>query len=162
MHAIRIVNRIFSLQTQTAAAASPLGSPSRPQLANDVNAAVANEMAQMSSRLFGNEYFKGIDALLLLATYRLSTLFEWLPIVGVFVCVAWFDGLMMRLVRSKEFEKHSPVMFGLFSCGVMLVIALTIIGSVLPTTLHPLVIASALVAIGLFGSTALANFHRHG
>jgi Domain of unknown function (DUF4400) len=110
---------------------------------------------------FGNEYFKGIDALLLVATYRLSSLFEWLPIIGVFVCVAWLDGLMMRLVRSKEFANHSPVMFGLSSCGVMLVIALTIIAFVLPIAVHPLLIASAPVAIGVFGSMAIANFHRH-
>jgi hypothetical protein len=38
--------------------------------------AMAAQMTQMSMRLFGNPYFRSIDSLFALATYRLSAIIE--------------------------------------------------------------------------------------
>jgi hypothetical protein len=61
-------------------------------------------MSEVSSRLFDNDYFRSIDALFALATYRLSILLEALPFLLVFLTVALFHG-----VEPREFALYRPL-----------------------------------------------------
>ncbi|WP_204320014.1 DUF4400 domain-containing protein, partial [Klebsiella pneumoniae] len=63
-------------------------------------------MASVNQRLFGNSYFRAIDALVLLAAFRLSAMLEWLPWMAAFLAAAIADGAISRVIKSKEFLHH--------------------------------------------------------
>ena len=60
--------------------ASPVPEERDAPRPDPVKNAVGHEMERVSRRFFGNSYFRAIDALLLLAAYRVAALVEWLPI----------------------------------------------------------------------------------
>src|SRR5262245_27162981 len=88
-----------------------------PQGATQVDAAVTAQMADVLGRLVRNQYVKSFEALLALATYRFSAFVQWLPVMLVFVGAAWFDGVIRRIVKSREFLQHKPELFALYGCA---------------------------------------------
>lgn len=119
-------------------------------------------MSSVNQRLFNNAYFRSVDALLLLASYRLSTLLEWLPWLSGFVLAALVDGGFVRLIKAKEFLQHDPEMFALYaSLGIMILCA-TVIGFVLPAMLHPLLLPCVPLVVGVLIGRAVGCFHRRG
>lgn len=158
-HAMRILSRMLDWQT-VAKRASLVPSPADAFVPNPVDLAVARQMADVNHRLFHNPYFRSIDTLLALATYRLSVLIEWLPSLLAFMLAALFDGFLVRIIKSKEFLQHNPEVFALHVCAAIMTACATILAFVLPVTLHPLVFSAAPFAIGVFASRALAHFHR--
>lgn len=127
-----------------------------------VDSAVAHEMAAVNARLFNNPYFRSIDALLLLATFRLFTLLEWLPWLLVFSVAVLFDGAVVRAVKAKQFAHHDPEMFALHACAAIVLACGTVIALVLPVTLPALLLPGVAVAIAAFAAGAVGNFHRRG
>lgn len=160
-HALRILSRMLDWQS-AAKQGSPIPSPTDAPAPNPVDLAVAKQMADVNYRLFNNPYFRSIDTLFALATYRLSVLIEWMPALGVFILAALFDGFLVRIVKAKEFLQHNPEMFALHACAAIMMACSTILAFVLPVTLHPLVFSAVPIAIGVFVSRALADFHRRG
>jgi hypothetical protein len=160
-HATRILARMLDFQNATNKV-SPVPSMNQAPSPSGVDAAVAGEMVQVNHRLFNNPYFRSIDALLVLATYRLSALIEWLPVLLVLVLAILFDGILVRLVRSKEFIQHKPEMFALSACAAIMTACATFLAFVLPITFHPLAIPFVPIAFSIFVSRAVANFHRSG
>jgi hypothetical protein len=126
----------------------------------DVNAAVANQMSEVVWRLFHNSYGQGFDALLLLATYRLAGLVQWLPWVTGFILIVCLDGYLVRIIRSKEFLEHSPMRFALWAIAATLALALTLLLLVLPGSIHPLVLGCLPLVLGTFVARAISHFHR--
>jgi hypothetical protein len=116
-------------------------------------------MASVNQRLFNNPYFRSIDALLLLASFRLAMLLEWLPWLLAFPVAALVDGYLVRLVKAKEFLHHSPEMFALYACLAILTSCATVLAFVLPFTLHPLAVPCVPVVIGTLMGTAIRDFH---
>ncbi len=116
-------------------------------------------MADINQRLFNNSYCRSIDTLLALAIWRLSTLIEWLPALVAFMLAPLLDGFLMRIVKAKEFLQHSTEMFALYVCATIMTACATILIFVLPITLHPLVLSAVPIAIDVFASRALADFH---
>lgn len=157
-HAMRTLSRM--LDWQAAVQTSPVPSPADASAANPVDLAVAKQMAEVNHRLFNNPYFRSVDTLLALATYRLSVLIEWLPSLLVLMLTALFDGFLVRIVKSKEFRQHNPEMFALHACAAIMTACAMILAFVLPFTLHPLVFSAVPIAISVFASRALADFHR--
>ncbi|MGJ9418705.1 DUF4400 domain-containing protein [Massilia sp. CMS3.1] len=160
-HATRILARTLDFQTTTSKV-SPVPSMNQAPSPSGVDAAVASEMAQVNHRLFNNPYFRSIDALLVLATYRLSALVEWFPVLLVLIVTILIDGFLVRLVRSKEFIQHKPEMFALSACAAIMAACATVLAFVLPVTIHPLALPFVPMAISIFVSRAVANFHRRG
>jgi len=160
-HAAAIMARMLDFHIEA------LPDPGGPVLANaqsatQTDAAVVTQMTQLTGRLINNEYLKSIETLVVLASYRFSELVEWLPILTVFVAAAWFDGFVRRIVKSREFLRHSPGLFAVHSCLVIVVILGALVAFVVPLTLHPLALAAVPIPIGIFGGLAIANFHRRG
>jgi hypothetical protein len=120
------------------------------------------EMASVNQRLFNNAYFRAVDALLMLASYRLSTLLEWLPWLAVFVLAAVVDGELARLIKAKEFLQHDPEMFALYASLGIVILCATVIGFVLPVTLHPLLLPCVPLVVGVLTGLAVGCFHRRG
>ncbi len=156
-HAMRILSRMLDWQA-TAKQTGPLLSSAT----NPVNSAVARQMTEVNHRLFSNPYFRSIDTLLALATYRLSVLIEWLPMLLAFMLAALFDGALVRIIKSKEFLQHDPETFALHACAAIMTACSAVLALVLPVTLHPLAFAAVPIAMSVFASRALANFHRRG
>ena len=155
----RMLSRAMSMQ-QSARQASPVPSSKDAAPVGGVNAAVGQEMASVNQRLFNNPYFRSIDALLLLASFRLAMLLEWLPWLLAFPVAALVDGYLVRLVKAKEFLHHSPEMFALYACLAILISCATVLAFVLPITLHPLAVPCVPVVTGTLMGTAIRDFHR--
>lgn len=160
-HAMRILSRMLDLQA-TAQQASPVPSLANAPAPNPVDLAVAKQMSEVNTRLFNNPYFRSIDTLLALATYRFSAFVEWLPVLLVFMVAALLDGFLLRIIKSKEFLQHNPEMYALHACAAIVTVCATVVAFVLPVTLPPLVFSIVPVAVSVFASRALANFHRRG
>lgn len=157
--ALRILSRSLSMQ-DSARQATPVPAAADAPPASAVDGAVAREMASVNQRLFDNAYFRSIDALVLLAAFRLSTLLEWLPWLAAFCAAALVDGVSVRLVKSKEFRHHDPELFALFACLAIVTACATVVAFVVPVTLHPLAMPAVPLLISLLLGRALANFHR--
>lgn len=158
-HALRILSRMLDWQA-TAKQASPIPIATDAPAPGPVDVTVANQMADVNHRLFNNPYFRSIDTLLALATYRLAVLVESLPALLVFMLAALFDGYLMRIVKSKVFVQHNPEVFALHICAAIMTACAAVLALVLPVTLHPLMLSAAPVMISMFASRALADFHR--
>lgn len=157
--ASRILSRALSMQ-DSARGVTPVPSPSDAPPASALDGAVAQEMTSLNQRLFNNTYFRSIDALVLLASYRLSTLLEWLPWLAAFCVAALTDGGVVRVLRSREFRHHDPELFAVFSCLAIVAACAAVVGFVIPATLHPLAMPGVPLLMSLLLGRALANFHR--
>lgn len=159
--AMRMLDRAIRMQ-ETIADVTPIPATKDALSAASVNDAVSREMSSVNQRLFNNPYFRSVDALLLLASYRLSTLIEWLPWLLAFILGAIADGGFSRLIKAKEFLLHDPEMFALYVSLGIIALCMTFIAFVLPMTLHPLLLPSMAPLIGTLAGRALGNFHRRG
>lgn len=157
--ALRILSRALSVQ-DSARRVTPIPTPTDAPAANGLDGAVAQEMATVNQRLFNSAYFRSIDALLLLASFRFATLVEWLPWMLAFTAAVLLDGYLVRLIKAKEFRQHDPELFALYACGAIVVVCATVVGFVVPVTLHPLVMPCVPLAVSLLVSRAVGSFHR--
>lgn len=157
--AYRMLDRAMRMQAG-AAEASPIPAARDMPAGSGINSAVAAEMTSVSQRLFNNTYFRSVDALLMLASYRLSSLLEWLPWLLPLAMAAAIDGALVRIVRAKEFLQHDPEMFAVWCCLLIVVSCATVVAFVLPLRLHPASLAGFPVAVALLLGCAIANFHR--
>ena len=157
--AARMLARALTMQG-TARDAAPLPSPASSPSTSAVDSAVAHEMASVNRRLFDNAYFRAIDALLLLAMFRLALLAEWLPWLLAFTAATLVDGYIVRAVKAKEFRHHDPEVFALAICGAIVVACGAMVAFVVPITLHPAVLPLLPLTASLMLGLALASFHR--
>lgn len=157
--AYRMLDRAMQMQAG-AAEASPVPALRDPPKTSGINGAVVSEMTSVNQRLFHNRYFRSVDALLMLASYRLSSLLEWLPWLVPLALAAGTDGALARIIRSKEFLQHDPEMFAVWCCLLIITACATVVALVLPLPLHPAALAGSPIAMTLLLNRAVANFHR--
>ena len=156
-----ILDRALTMN-QALSAASPVPSTAQAPQTDRMAQAVAHEMERVNQRFFGNTYFRSIDSLLLLATFRLAALFEWLPVQAFVVLAIVIDGLIVRILRSKEFKPHDPEWFALHACAFVLLAGTNVLAFVVPITIAPTVLATVPIAGAFFLGRVIANFHRRG
>jgi len=159
-HANRTLARTLALYAAREELA-PAAFSSTPSVAAAAdNAATAQQMSDVLQRLFHNSYARGFDAMLLLATYRLCLLAQWLPWLGGVTLLACFDACMLRLIRAKEFLEHRPVRLALCATGAVLALALSVLLLVIPASIGPVAQAGAPLALGLLFARALGHLPR--
>jgi hypothetical protein len=156
--ATRVLEHALSLQG-TARNATPLPRPASAATTGGVESAVAHEMASVNQRLFDNAYFRSIDALLLLAMFRLALLVAWLPWLLVFAATVLIDGYVVRMVKAREFRHHDPEVFAIAACGAIVVSCGAVVAFVAPISLHPALLPLVPLAVSLLLALALASFH---
>lgn len=159
--ALRILDRALGLQG-AAREAAPVPPTASASAASGVDGAVAREMASVNQRLFGNSYFRAIDALVLLAAFRLSAMLEWLPWMAALVAAAMADGAITRVIKSKEFLHHDPERFALFASLVVVLSCASVVALVVPLPVHPMVSPAVLATLALLAGRSFAHFHRRG
>ena len=158
-HATHILARMLDFQ-ETANHTSPVPSLSDAPKPNRVDNAVADQMSQVNQRLFNNPYFRSIDTLLTLASYRLSVIIEWWIVFPVFLVAVFGDGLLVRIIKSREFIQHSPQVYALYACAAITTSCVSFIAFVLPITIPPFLLPLIPVVICTFLSRAASNFQR--
>lgn len=156
-----MLDRAVRMQ-EAAANVTPIPAAKDAPSTSAVDGAVLLEMTSVNQRLFNNPYFRSVDALLLLASYRLSTLLEWLPLLVAFVMAAIADGGFARFIKAQEFQQHDPEMFAWYASLGIVMLCATVIGFVLPMRLHPLLLPCAPLVVGTLVGRALGCFHRRG
>ena len=159
--ATRILARTLDLQAERKQVSS-LSSQTDAATPNPLGFAVGQHMSEVNTRLFNNSYFRSIDTLLALATYRFSGFVEGLPFMLLFIVAALFDGFVLRAVKSNEFLRHNPEMFAVHVCAAIITSCAVVIAFVLPVTLAPAVLCVVPLILSVFAGCAIANFHRRG
>lgn len=109
--------------------------------------AVGQEMAAVNLRLFHNRYFRAVDALFLLAAYRLAALLQWLPALAPFGLACLGDAWLQRRVRSRELRGGRPERFALLASASIALACATGLGLVWPGAISPLVWPAAAVLV---------------
>ena len=123
---------------------------------------IERSFRDVSDRIRTNQYVSSIEALLVLATYRLLVLLHGLAIPLLFAAAAMVDGLVRRAVKAKQFQHHNPEVFAACTAAAVLVFGALALALVGPWTVHPLVWVCVPLLLGIFGRSAIANFHRRG
>lgn len=159
-HAFDMLRQMMDLHVRNQIAAQAPARAAQPAL--EVDTAVSKELSGLSARILDNDYFKSLDMLVALATYRYIELMYWLPLSAVFIVAALVDGYVRRIVKSKEFLQHSPELFSLHICVLIIAACGTVVSFVIPVTVTPLLFAVAPIGIGCCASFAIANFHYRG
>jgi len=159
--ALRILDRALGLQG-AAREATPVPPTTRAPDATAVDSAGSREMVAVNQRLFGNRYFRAIDALVLLAAFRLSAMLEWLPWMATLSAAAMADGAISRVIRSQEFRQHDPERFVLYVSLAILLTCCGVVAMVVPASVHPMVAPVGLSVLALLWGRSIAHFHRRG
>ena len=158
-HADQQLERAMRLQSD-AAQSSPLPSAHPTARSPGINGAIAEEMISVNRRLFDNAYVRSVDAVLLLASYRLVGLLAWLPWLAPLALAAALDGGWVRIIKAREFGHHDPELFAVWCCLLILVGCGSVVGLVVPVVVHPLVWAGAIVAVAALVGLGVGSFHR--
>jgi hypothetical protein len=157
----RILDRAMAM-TSRAGAASPLPTHQDAHEGQRSAGRIGEEMAQVNRRLFDNAYFRSIEALLELASYRFSALLEWAP-KGVFLILAILaDSIARRVIKAHEFTRHDPELFALCLSTAIVATCACVLSLALPLSMHPLAWAAAPLGIAAPIARAVADFHRRG
>lgn len=160
--ALRILDRMLNLSAGGQKVSStPVPAPTAP-MPTPVDAAMTSQMGQMNARLFNNAYFRSIDTLLLLATFRVAALLEAIPLILSFAAVCCVDGLVVRRVKGKEFIQHNPEHLAVAACIAIMLMCGVAISLVLPLVIAPHYLVGALLLASVAASRAVSNFHRRG
>lgn len=119
---------------------------------------MSKPLKSLTERAFKNEYFRSVEALLVMVTFRLLSLSALLPLALVFAFSCLVDGYVLRLVRAKEFISPSAEAF-----GVMLGLSIILVGGLvvlffLPVPLSPVVPVSVLVVAAFALSRAVSEY----
>ena len=157
--ATRILARAVRMLDATAEV-TPIPKASDAPSVTGVTNAVAQEMASVNQRLFNNPYFRSVDALLLLGSYRFATLLEWLPWLAGFALAALLDGGFVRIIKAKEFVQHDPEMFAVYACLAIVTMCAAVVGFVVPVTVHALVLPCVPLVVIVLAGRAVGCFHR--
>ena len=158
-HAGRILSRALSLygRRDELAPAAFASTPDAPVTA--ANAAVTQQMSDVVQRLFHSRYAQGFDAVVLLASYRLSATAHWLPWSAGLVLLACFDAYLVCLVRSKEFVGPNPARFALCATAATLVLALLFLLLVVPVAIDPALLGGVPLLLGTLIAWAIRHCH---
>ncbi|MCD9026745.1 DUF4400 domain-containing protein [Luteimonas sp. BDR2-5] len=124
-----------------------------------VDGAVAQEMSSVSARLFASSYFRSLDAMLLLATYRSALTLNWFPWLALFPITVTVDSIVRRRVKALEFVHHDPEMFAVLVCGAIATACATVLLLVLPVSMHAALLPSAPVLVLTLSARAIASYH---
>ncbi len=134
----------------------PLMPPDKPR--PPPSGAVALEVGRVGNRMIDNAYVRSLNGLLALSAYRLATLIEWLPCFAVLLLASFIDGAIRRAVKRKEFLRHSPEIFGVCTCLLVVTICMTVLSLVLPWTAHPLLAPIMLLFMCVLINLGVANY----
>jgi len=156
-HAFGMLKTMLDLQPDTPHA-PPLMSSTTVRPTSEPK--VQKEVSAVGDRLLKNEYFRSLNALVLLATYRLAVIWHLFPGVVPFFVAAFADGLVRRAVKGTDFTGHNPEVFSCCVAGVIVSVCGILIACVYPGQLHSIVFPLLFCAAGVLMCLGIANYHK--
>jgi len=156
-HAFGMLERMLQWQPETLPS-PPLVPVAQP--AGSGNGNVNKEVAAVGTRLLNNEYFRSLNALYVLSTYRMAVILGLLPGLLPLMFGALVDGFVGRTVKGKVFAGHSPEAFSACACGVIFAACLLVLVSTVPVKLPPFLLPLLLVVIAGFANVGIANYRK--
>lgn len=156
-HAMAMLAKMLDLQPGTTPS-PPLVSIAHGTAEND--AKVLPEVAAVGNRLLNNDYFRSLNALLVLATYRAAVVLYLLPGLLPFLAAAVVDGVVRRSVKGKEFSGHNPEVFSACVSGIVFIVCGGVVACVIPVQIPPSLIPALFGALGVLSNIGLANYHK--
>ena len=154
-----MLDRAMDMQT-SARGATALPSAHDAPSTKTLGGAVATEMGAVNQRLFNNAYFRSVEALFMLASFRLAMMLQWLPWLSLLALPLVLDGHWHRVIKAKEFRQHDPEMFAIWACFGITSSCASVLGMAIPLTLHPLVTPGAPMLIIVMLGMAWRSYHR--
>jgi hypothetical protein len=154
-----MLDKALGMQTSARGATALPSSHDAPST-KTLGGAVATEMGAVNQRLFNNAYFRSVEALFMLASFRLAMMLQWLPWLSLLALPLVLDGHWHRVIKAKEFRQHDPEMFAIWACFGITGACATVLGLVFPITLHPLVMPGSPVVILVLAGLAWRSYHR--
>jgi hypothetical protein len=154
-----MLDRAMGMQTSARGVTALPPSHDAPST-KSLEGAVATEMGAVNQRLFNNAYFRSVEALFMLASFRLAMMLQWLPWLSLLAAPLALDGHWHRVIKAKEFRQHDPEMFAIWACFGITGACATVLGLVFPITLHPLVMPGAPLPILALVGMAWRSYHR--
>lgn len=156
-HAMAMLAKMLDLQ--------PDSTPSPPlipiaQGPAGKDAKVLLEVAAVGNRLLNSDYFRSLNALFILATYRAAVALYLLPGLLPFLVAAVLDGLVRRTVKGMDFSGHNPEVFAVSVSGAIVACCCLVIACVLPIQLPVALMPTLLFSCGTFANVGLANYHK--
>jgi hypothetical protein len=156
-HAIAMLAKMLDLQ--------PDSTPNPPLISIAQGPAgrggkVPPEVAAVGSRLLNNEYFRSLNALLVLATYRAAVVLYLFPGLVPFFVAALVDGVVRRSVKGKDFSGHNPEVFAVCMSGAIVACCCLVITCVLPIQLPVALMPVLMFCCGALANIGLANYHK--
>lgn len=137
--------------------------PSAPLIASERKqgravTAAEQQFDTVGRRLAGSEYVRSVNALLLLAVFRLAALLQLAPVFVLFAFACIVDGLVRRKVKSREFSRHHPEVWTASVCIAWLAVCGTVITAVIPAAV-PVALLPSLAALACACiAIAIANY----
>jgi hypothetical protein len=132
----------------------------RSATVGQVDTAVSREMTTVGRRLVDNAYVRSIEALVVLAMFRLSAIGHAIPWLLPFLGAAVADGQLSRLRKAREFTRHDPELFALAIVGGIVMACATFTAALLPVEMPAWVWPAAPLAIAWSMAQALACYHH--
>ncbi|WP_377705340.1 DUF4400 domain-containing protein [Pseudoduganella sp. UC29_71] len=141
--------------------AAPL-MPIYPSGQGRAGTAAGRQLDTVGQRIVGSGYLRSLNALLLLAVFRLAALAQLAPGLLMLAGACLADGLVRRWVKSREFSRHHPEIWIVSVCLGWLAVCGAVICSALPiavpVALLPLLASVLCACIGM----AIANYPAGG
>jgi len=156
-HAFGILQTMLDLQPDSPHA-PPLMSTATVRPTSETK--VQREVSAVGERLLKNEYFLSLNALVLLAKYRIAVILHLLSGIVPFLLASVADGLVRRAVKGTDFSGHNPEVFSVCVCGAILSACLGVIACVIPAPLPSPLMPALLGGLGVFANLGLANYHK--
>jgi hypothetical protein len=154
-----MLDRAMGMQTSARGVTPTPSSHDAPSTKN-LEGAVATEMGAVNQRFFNNAYFRSVEALFMLASFRLAMMLQWLPWLALLALPLVLDGHWHRVIKAKEFRQHDPEMFAIWACLGISGSCAAVLGLVFPITLHPMVLPGAPLLILMLAGMAWRSYHR--
>ncbi|HRO57556.1 MAG TPA: DUF4400 domain-containing protein [Burkholderiaceae bacterium] len=126
---------------------------------SSANREMAASFDAMSERFFSNSYFRSIDALLLLVTYRLSALVELLPLLGCLAVLGIVDALAVRQIRIRKLGTANAEVFSVQAVGAIVLLAITFVGLFVPVQLTPWMVSAFPIFAVLAITRSMSQYH---
>lgn len=145
---------------QVAAEPAPIPAQSLPKATAGIDRAMQSEVAALGERVTGSAYFRSMQAMMLLASYRAAVMCQSAIVLALMLVAAVVDGLVVRSVRQKEFVEHNPEKCTLAACSTVILCCGMALACALPMALPSAMMPGmgALVCISI--RSALANYQK--
>lgn len=124
-----------------------------------VDQPVVASFEAMSNRLFRNEYFRSIDALLLVVIYRLSQLVELAPLLLCLFVLGTIDALAVRKARMRQLEGKSAEVFAVQVIAAIVTLAAACVAVFLPMQLPAWLLSSCTIVATFALTRSVASYH---